>query len=415
MNEISWRDRLSGLRIYPIALALGLTGGLLASAFIWLVVHLKDLVWHQVSWVYSGLTVFTICLLGGALIGIMNFSREKRESKVHDLDEAFAEAENIEQATLPSGFSVVRRALLGVTSLGFGGPLGPEAPLIEIATQMSARLASILRIAKSEAVQISVAGSLGALFGAPLALASQDTNDSAQASSRVQRMRLLGPEILAGVVAFTVFSKLLPGDGFHRFHGVTTTQDFGPGITALWLIIAAFLASAVALVAQMALPHVRSLVTTFIPGGPIGAGLISGAVLGGIAVENPMVLFSGHHEIQQLLDEKHDTTFLIKIGLLKLFVLVVCLAAGWFGGQIFPMAFIGVAIALSFGQIVGSTATLALAAVGFVAGVTVGIRKPILALLCGLLFFPAETWLPMLLAIAVAQAITSNISHKPAH
>jgi H+/Cl- antiporter ClcA len=345
----------------------------------------------------------------------MNFSRENGRSRVHDLDEAFAEAENIEHASLPSGLAVVRRATLGVISLGFGGPLGPEAPLIEIATQMSARMASILRIAKKDAVQISVAGSLGALFGAPLALANQETSETAKVPSRIQKLRLLGPEILAGVVAFTVFSKLLPGDGFHRFHGDITTQDFGPGLTALWLVIAAFLASAVALSAQMMLPHARSLVTTHIPGGSIGAGLSSGAVLGGVAINNPIVLFSGHHEIQQLLDDKHETTLLIKIGLLKLLVLVACLAGGWFGGQIFPMAFIGVAISLSLGQLVGSTATLALAAVGFVSAVTVGVRKPVLSLLIGVLFFPAQTWLPMLLAIAVAHAITSNFALETAH
>ena len=415
MNEIDWRARVSAMRTYPIALALGLTVGLLASAFIWLVVRLKDLLWHQDHWTYSGFTIFVICLIGGSLVGVMNYSREKRESRAHDLNEAFAEAENIEKQTLPSGFSVVRRAVLGVTSLGFGGPLGPEAPLIEIATQMSARLASILRIAKSDAVQISVAGSLGALFGAPLALAGQDSSNSDDTPSRIQKIRLLGPEILAGVVAFTVFSKLLPGDGFHPYHGAQTTQDFGPGFTALWLTVAAFLATAVALVAHQGLPHVRSFVTRFIPGGPIGAGVISGAVLGGIAINNPMVLFSGHHEIQQLLDEEHDVAFLIKIGLLKLLVLTLCLGAGWFGGQIFPMAFIGVAVALSFGQIVGSPATLALAAVGFAAAVTVGVRKPLLSIIFGLLFFPAGTWLPLVLAVAIAQGLSSNFAHDAAH
>lgn len=411
----SWRDRIFGLRIYPIAILLGVTVGLLASAFIFLVVRLKHLLWHQEHWTYSGLTIFAICLFGGSLVGVMNYSREKRKSRAHDLDEAFAEAENIDHAILPSGIAVIRRAALGVTSLGFGGPLGPEAPLIEISTQMSARLASILQIAKTDAVQISVAGSLGALFGAPLALAGQDLSNTDDTSSRLQKLRLLGPEILAGVVAFTVFSKLLPGDGFHPYHGTETTQDFGPGVTALWLIIAAFLASAVALVARQGLPHLRSIVTRFIPGGHVGAGLISGAVLGGIAIKNPMVLFSGHHEIQQLLDENNDVAFLIKIALLKLLVLMLCLAAGWFGGQIFPMAFIGVAVALSVGQIVSSPATLALAAVGFAAAVTVGVRKPLLSIIFGLLFFPAGTWVPMVLAVAIAQGLSSNFAHNAAH
>lgn len=406
---------VSRLQIYPIAGVLGATVGLLASAFIWLVVNLKDLVWHQDSWRYNGLTVFLICLVGGILVGLLNFSREMRESRVHDLEEAFDEAQKIENQALPSGMSVVKRAVLGVTSLGFGGPLGPEAPLIELATQMSARMASVLRVAKAQAVQISIAGSLGALFGAPLALANQESSELTNQTSRVEKLRLLGPEIIAGVVAFTVFSRLLPGDGFHRFHGALAIQDFGPGLTALWLIVAAFLATAVALLAQIAISPVRLFVLRYIPGGSIGSGLISGAVLGGIAISNPLVLFSGHHEIQQLLDENYDVQFLIKIGFLKLLVLVFCLAAGWFGGQIFPMAFIGVAVALSVGQIGNCAASLSLAAVGFVAAVTVGIRKPLLSLILGLLFFPAETWLPMVLAVGIAHALANGVAEKSAH
>ena len=415
MDTTNLRERVIRFQIYPVAVVLGATVGLLASAFIWLVVHLKDLVWQHDSWTYGGLTVFCICLVGGLLIGLLNHSREKRETRIHDLEEAFAEAENIESGKLPSGISVLRRAVLGVTSLGFGGPLGPEAPLIEIATQMSARMSSVLRVAKSEAVQISVAGSLGALFGAPLALVNQDSSGVTTETSRAKKLQLLGPEIIAGVVAFTVFSRLLPGDGFHRFHGALTTQDFGPGLTAVWLVIATLLAAGVALVAQHALTPVRSFVSRYVPGGSIGAGLLSGSILGGIAISNPLVLFSGHHEIQELLDENHDGGFLLKVAILKLVVLVICLAAGWFGGQIFPMAFIGVAISLGFGQLVGTTASLALAAVGFVAAVTVGIRKPLVSVVLGLLFFPAETWLPIVLAVGIAQALASNFSKPVAH
>jgi H+/Cl- antiporter ClcA len=83
-------------------------------------------------------------------------------------------------------------------------------------------------------------------------------------------------------------------------------------------------------------------------------------------------------------------------------VLVVCLAGGWYGGQIFPLAFIGAGTALVVSELVGSSATLSLVAAGFVAASAVGIRRPLLALILGFILFPQGTWLAMLLAAAIS-------------
>jgi H+/Cl- antiporter ClcA len=83
-------------------------------------------------------------------------------------------------------------------------------------------------------------------------------------------------------------------------------------------------------------------------------------------------------------------------------VLVVCLAGGWYGGQIFPLGFIGAGTALMVSDLVGSSATLSLVAAGFVAASAVGIRRPLLALILGFMLFPQTTWLAMLLAAAIS-------------
>lgn len=396
------------MRIIPIAICLGAGVGLLVSAFIWGVVAVKNLVWSQSAWNYSGWLVFFICLVGGLVVGCINQFEHNKSSQAHDLDEVFQEVENIEQNELPSASHIVRRVGLGIASLGFGGPLGPEAPLIEIASQMSARLASVLRIARFEAVQISVAGALGALFGAPLALATDEATHSEKPSPQAHRFIQLGPEIIAGVTAFIVFKKLLPGDGFHSFTGDSGPDNSLIGMNLLWVAVAALLVGCVVRAFQSALPRVRRVTVSHVPGGAITAGLLGGAVLGVGGMTNKLVLFSGHHEIQELVDEHRKWSFLLGIMLLKIVVLLACLAGGWFGGQIFPMAFIGAALSLAVGDIVGSHASLMLAGVGFVAASTVGLRKPLLSLIFGLLFFPTGTWLAMALAAGLASTLIAE-------
>ena len=408
-------------RTYLIAILLGLSVGLVVSGFIWGVVSLKNFVWHHAGWNYHGYTVLIICTLGGLIVGVFNQLARAKETQAHDLDEVLGEVELIEEVPLPKVSQVFRRIALGITSLGFGGPLGPEAPIIEISTQLSARLSGVLKIAKSKAVNISVAGSLGALFGAPIAIASNElevpqTNiPDQQSNSRTQRLRNLGPEIVAAVAAFLIFKKLLPGDGFAPFTSEANSSDSIFGIGILLVIVAAILATAVALLVQRALVMIRHLVVTYVPGGALVAGLVSGAVLGVGGMTNHLVLFSGHHEIQELLDNPHKRSFLIAVMLLKIVVLIACLAGGWFGGQIFPMSFIGVCIALACDSLFGYSNTLAFAGVGFVSAVTVALRKPILSIVLGFLFFPASTWLALLIGTGVALAVVRQQSESVRH
>ena len=96
-------------------------------------------------------------------------------------------------------------------------------------------------------------------------------------------------------------------------------------------------------------------------------------------------------------------------------MLVVCLAGGWYGGQIFPLAFIGASSALVIAELVGSSATLSLVAAGFVAASAVGIRRPLLALILGFVLFPQTTYLAMLLAAAISISMLNkrpvNLEH----
>jgi H+/Cl- antiporter ClcA len=181
--------------------------------------------------------------------------------------------------------------------------------------------------------------------------------------------------------------------------------------------VAAVLAAGVGRLSDLLIPKLRSLATAHVPGGPVSLGVLSGAVLGAGALVTPLILFSGHHETQGLLDGGHSTSELIGLSLLKVGLVIVCLAGGWFGGQIFPLAFAGAAIALAFGQIVDSPSTMALAASGYVAACVVSLRKPILVLVIFMFLFPASTWLAMAISMGIASMLMSKqpVEHGGAH
>ena len=402
-------------KVYLIAAALGAGVGLISIGFLFAVKTAKELIWTSELERINPVVVLSICVVGGLLVGVLNQLAEKSRSEVHDLTEAIADMEEVETKQAPPARLIFGRAGLGVVSLGFGGPFGPEAPLIALVAQLSSRLSHILRVTQARVVELSVAGSLGVLFGVPLVLAGIESEEKAKNRNIGQRIVARGPEILAAISSLFVITKLLPEIGIHQFTSANSTE-VGFGIDLIWVALIAVLAASLGLAIVRATPKARELVVSKIPGGAIPAGLLSGLILGASAVVTPLVLFSGHHEIQEILDSPIGIGNLLVVVALKTLVLIACLAGGWYGGQIFPLAFIGAGTALLVAELVNSSATLGLVAAGFVAASAVGIRRPALALLLGFVLFPSTTYIPMLLATVIAVAIIGKRSAElPSH
>lgn len=402
-------------KVYLIAAVLGAGVALISIGFLFAVKTAKELIWSSELEPINPVVVLTICAVGGLLVGVLNQLAEKTRSEVHDLTEAIADMEEVETKQAPPARLIFGRAGLGVVSLGFGGPLGPEAPLIALVAQLSSRLSHILRVTQARVVELSVAGSLGVLFGVPLVLAGIESEEKAKNRNLGQRIVVRGPEILAAITSLFLITKLLPEIGIHQFTSANSTE-VGFGTDLLWVALIALLAASLGLAIVRATPKAREFVVSKIPGGAIPAGLVSGLILGVSAVVTPLVLFSGHHEIQEILDSPIGARNLLVVVGLKSLVLIACLAGGWYGGQIFPLAFIGAGTALLVAEAVNSSATLGLVAAGFVAASAVGIRRPALALLLGFVLFPSTTWIPMLLATVIAVAVIGKRSAElPSH
>ena len=280
-------------KVYLIAAALGAGVGLVSIAFLFAVLSLKNLIWTSDHARTSAIVVFGICTLGGFIVGVFNHTAEKSRNQAHDLTEAIADMEDVETHQAPPARLIFGRATLGIASLGFGGPVGPEAPLIALVAQLSSRLSHILRITQARVVELSVAGSLGVLFGVPLVLAGIESEEKQEGKNLGQRLVARGPEIIAAISSLIVITKLLPEIGIHQFTSASST-NLEIGIDLLWVALIAILASALGRFVIASMPKLRTIVVEKLPGGDIPAGLVSGAILGLSALVTPLILFSGH-------------------------------------------------------------------------------------------------------------------------
>ncbi|MED3070364.1 chloride channel protein, partial [Bacillus thuringiensis] len=75
-------------------------------------------------------------------------------------------------------------------------------------------------------------------------------------------------------------------------------------------------------------------------------GIIGGILLGIAGTFLPYTLFSGEHQLKELVVEWSHLSFWILLlsGILKLCITAVCLNTGWRGGHIFPIIFSGSSI-----------------------------------------------------------------------
>ncbi|MBJ8205712.1 chloride channel protein, partial [Bacillus cereus] len=127
-------------------------------------------------------------------------------------------------------------------------------------------------------------------------------------------------------------------------------------------------------------------------------GIIGGILLGIVGTFLPYTLFSGEHQLKELVVEWSHLSFWILLlsGILKLCSTAVCLNTGWRGGHIFPIIFSGSSIGYAIASI------LPIDPVASVAIVTTAISSYALLLL--LMFFPLNLLLPMLGAAAIGNA-----------
>ncbi|MFK5917107.1 ion channel protein [Escherichia coli] len=280
-----------------------------------------------------------------------------------------------------------------ILGLAGGVSLGPEHPImtvnIALAVAIGARL--LPRVNRMEWTILASAGTIGALFGTPVAAAlifSQTLNGSSEVPLWD---RLFAPLMAAAAGALTTGLFFHPHFSLPIAHyGQMEMTDILSGA------IVAAIAIAAGMVAVWCLPRLHAMMHQM--KNPVLVLGIGGFILGILGViGGPVSLFKGLDEMQQMVaNQAFSTSDYFLLAVIKLAALVVAAASGFRCGRIFPAVFVGVALGLMLHEhvpAVPAAITVSCAILGIVLVVT---RDGWLSLFMAAVVVPNTTLLPLL-------------------
>jgi H+/Cl- antiporter ClcA len=285
--------------------------------------------------------------------------------------------------------------LIAALILGLAGgvSLGPEHPIMVVNIALAVAIGSRLfpRVSSLDWTILAASGTIGALFGTPVAAAlifSQTLNGS---NDVPLWDRLFAPLLAAAAGALTTslffnphFSLPIP-----HYPQMRLVDIFSGAVVAL-------IAIAVGMVAVWCLPRLHTLMHRLkSPVLTLGIGGLLLGILG--TVGGHITLFKGLDEMQQMAFSQTLTggDFML-IALVKLAALVLAAASGFRGGRIFPAVFVGAALGLMLHahvDAVPAAITVSCAILGMTLVVT---RDGWLSLFMAAVVVPDTTLLPLL-------------------
>ena len=230
-----------------------------------------------------------------------------------------------------------------ILGLAGGVSLGPEHPIMAVNIGMAVFLGSRIlpRVGALDWTILASAGTIGALFGTPVAAALIFSQTLTSNNDVPLWDKLFAPLMAAAAGALTTslffhphFSLSLP------HYGQMHIADIFSGAIVVAIAIA------LGMIAVWCLPRLHRLMHRLKhPVLILGAGGLMLGVLG--AIGGTVTLFKGLDEMQQLaFSQVFSVSDYLLFALVKLAALVVAAACGFRGGRIFPAVFIGVALGL---------------------------------------------------------------------
>jgi len=284
-------------------------------------------------------------------------------------------------------------ALAMILGLAGGVSLGPEHPIMAINVALAVVLGGKLfpRVNSLDWTILAAAGTIGALFGTPVAAAlifSQTLNSTNDVPLWDKLFAPLMAAAAGGVTTglFVHPNFSLPIAHYSQLH---LTDIFSGAVVAA-------IAIALGMVAVWCLPRLHALMHRL--KNPVLILGVGGFVLGLLgALGGPQTLFKGVDEMQQLAFGQTWTVYdYFLFAVIKLAALVIAAACGFRGGRIFPAVFVGVALGLMLHEhvdAVPAAVTVSCAVLGMVLVVT---RDGWLSLFMAAVIVPDTQLLPLL-------------------
>jgi H+/Cl- antiporter ClcA len=395
------------------ASVVGIVGGLLASAYYFVLEGAIFLVWEVLEEGLYGILsepmaswtpVWLVTGLGGLLVGITL-------KKMGVPGEISAVVDNIH---LRRGRIDIRQTpsmvVSSLVSISFGGSAGPEAPLVQIIGSLGSWFGDRLRLHGHLIRTLTFCGmaaALGAFFGAPLGGALFALEIPHRRG--LEYYEALVPSIVAALLSFLVFRSIIGYEGpLYHFSALPGASLFtilqGVGLGLLGALVAALFVLIFKGVAALAEPLEKHTILLATLGG-VAIGLVAEVLPEDFPVP---VLFWGEFQIRDIIASSDEMMvaygvplmigLLLLLAVLKMLAIGFTLHSGFRGGFIFPLFFIGAAVGLALSVATGGWVTPAVSMLCLMAAVNVAVTKTPISTSVILTTLSGTSMLPVIVA-----------------
>lgn len=363
---------------------------------------------HWVPWLGPFFIVLAPAV-GGLIYGPL-VHRFAREARGHGVPEVMY-AIHKRGGRIPAKVAVVK-GLASAITIGSGGSVGREGPIVQIGSAMGSSLARLARLPESRVrmlVACGAAGGIAATFNAPIAgvfFALELLLGSFAVSS-------FGAVVLSSVVA-SVIGRAFLGDAPFLDLPEFTVNSHGE---YLLYVVLGLLAAGVALLFVKVLYGIEDLADKIWKGPEWLRPGVGGLLLGLVLLALPQMYGVGYPVLENAVNGKYAIAFLLILLVGKIFATSLTIGIGGSGGVFAPSLFLGAVLGAAFGQTMnylfpglginpGVYALVAMAAVFSGAA-----RAPITAVI--ILFELTGEYsiiLPLMLAVVVATGAVSALT-----
>ncbi|MBD3233719.1 MAG: CBS domain-containing protein [candidate division Zixibacteria bacterium] len=397
-----------------LAFLVGVTTGVGAVAFRWLVLTMKDLFIGTGLDVLSGkgtlfprYTVPLIPMIGGFLVGPITYYFA-REAKGHGVPEVMAAVALKGGVIRPRMVSA--KAFSSALCIGTGGSAGREGPIVAIGSAIGSTIGTLFRMS-GERVKVLVgcgaAAGISAVFNAPIA----GVLFALEIILGDFAIHTFSPVILSSVIA-TVISHYFVGD-FPAFE----VPKYN--LVSAWEIpmysLMGFVCGVIAVVFTTLLYKSEDIFEEKVKLHPAIKPALGGLMVGIIGFFFPQIFSDGYEVITAALHGNLAWNLLFILVFLKIIATSLTLGSGSSGGIFAPSLFIGAMTGGSFGILMNSlfpavTASPgAYALVGMSAVVAGTTHAPITAIL---ILFEMTNDYRIILPLMIASVFSTLVAHR---
>jgi len=347
--------------------------------------------------------------IGGAVVGPLIYFFA-REAKGHGVPEVMAAVALRGGVIRPRVVGV--KALASAISIGSGGSVGREGPIVQIGAAMGSAIGQMLRMPAAQLrtiVGCGAAAGVSATFNAPIAGALF----AAEVVVGNFAVAQLSPIVIASVVA-TVVSRFFLGN--HPAFPVPAYDLVSPFELVPYMGVG-FLAGFVALAFMFSLYRAEDLFEKA-PLPEWSRAALGGALVGTIGIWFPNVFGVGYSTISAALTSELPATLLGTLIVVKIAATSITIGSGGSGGIFAPSLFLGAMTGGFFGNFVHAWFPEATASSGAYALVTMGAvvaattHAPITAII--MIFELTQTIdiIPPLMAACVVSTLVTTYLHR---